>query len=302
MITTLSGDNYYLINAEINMLKDKLDELSVQTINGPEASIEEVKQAVSSYSLFSDSRLVILYDPSKIKGFDEYISEINKAAPDSTKVIIVETALDKRKSYYKYLLANTDFKNFGNIGGPALTKWAGNYASEQGGKLSESDASYLIDRVGDDQLLLTQEIAKLILYSPTINKDTIDLLTDQSANSTIFEMLDAAFSLNTKKALSLYSEQRLQKVEPAEILGLISWQLNTLAIYMTSKNLSNSEVASKAGLSPFTLSKARNIATKISFSRLKTLVRELAMLDLRFKLSTFDLDEGLKNYIVGLNY
>ena len=299
---TLSGDNYYLINAELTKLKAGLGELGLTTISGREANLEDLKLDLSSYSLFNDKRLVVLDEPSKIKGFDEYVSQIDEAIPETTKVVIVEPSLDKRKSYYKYLNANTDFKNFTKLNMPILTKWAVEYALENGGKLSSSDANYLVDRVGDDQLLLAQEIDKLILYSKVIDRQTINLLSEQSASSTIFEMLDAAFSLNIKKALAMYAEQRLQKVEPEQILAMLSWQLNSLAVYMTSKNLPSSEVTSKSGLSPYTLSKARQIATKISFSHLKSLVSDLANMDQRYKSASFNLDEGLKNFIVGLSY
>ncbi len=302
MIVTFSGNNSFLINGELNKLKAKLDDLAIVSLDGRESSLEDIKMEIQSYSLFTNKRLVILFEPSKARGFDEYVEQIEADTPETTMVIIVETAMDKRTSYYKFLQKNTNYKSFDKLAVPALVKWASDYASEQGGKLAASDASYLIDRVGDDQLLLSQEIAKLILYSPAINKQTIDLLSEQSASSTIFELLDAAFSLNSPKALRIYADQRLQKVEPMQILAMISWQLNTLALYMTSKNLAEPEVLSRSGLSPYTLSKARQIATKISFSNLKSLVNDLAGLDLRSKTTSFDLDEGLKNFIVGLSF
>ncbi|HEY1644919.1 MAG TPA: DNA polymerase III subunit delta [Candidatus Saccharimonadales bacterium] len=304
MVITLTGDNQYLIDAEISKLKIGLDAdgLSVTKINAQEVSLEDLKMELSSYSLFSEQRLIILYVPSKVKGFDEYIEEASSNLADQTTVVIVEPTLDKRKTYYKYLQAKTDFRQFAQLSGAALTKWAEDYVKELGGSISPGDTAYLIDRVGDDQLLLSQEITKLILYSEDINRTTIDLLTEQSASSTIFELLDAAFSLNSKKALNIYTEQRLQKVEPEQILAMISWQLNTLALYMTSKNLSSSQITSGSGLSPYTLSKARQIAAKLVFSDLKRLVGDLSSLDLRSKTTSFDLDEGLKNFIVGLNY
>lgn len=302
MIVTLSGENYFLLNAELNKLKAKLGDLGVQSINGREVELQEVKLELSSYSLFSEKRLIILYEPSEIKGFEEFVTELEDITPDSTTVAIIEHTLDKRKSYFKYLQSNTDFKNFSKLNTPMLVSWAQKYATELGGKLSSTDANYLLDRAGDDQLLLSQEITKLILYSPTVTKDTIDIMTEQSTTSNIFELLDAAFSLNTKKALKMYGDQRIQKVEPQEILAMLSWQLNSLAVYMTSKNFDNSEILSKSSLSPFTLNKARQIATKISFGELKTLVRDLANLDLRSKSATYDLDEGLKNFIVGLSF
>ena len=124
------------------------------------------------------------------------------------------------------------------------------------------------------------------------------MLTEQTTATTIFELLESAFSVNPKRALKLYNDQRLQKVEPEEILAMISWQLSVLAIYMYSKNLPTSEVIAKSGVSPYTLSKARGVAEKLSFTSLKTMVSDLANLDFAYKTSSLDLDEGLKNFIV----
>jgi len=288
---------------ELKRLRDKLGltSLDITLINGIESSINDISMELSGYSLFNDKRLVILSEPSKLKGFDEQAEQIFTQAPDSTTVAVIEPHLDKRKSYYKYLKANTEFKQLDALNGPVLVKWVNDYVNELGGQIAASDANYLVDRVGDNQLILSQEIKKLLLYSKKIDKESIDMLTERSASSSIFELLDAAFNLNVKKALRIYNDQRIQKVEPEQILAMISWQLNALAIYMSSKNLPSDKVATASGLSPYTLSKTRQIALKITFSSLKQLVSDLSNLDLKSKTTSLDLDEGLRNFIVGLS-
>jgi DNA polymerase-3 subunit delta len=303
MIVTLTGDNRYLIDNELKRLKDELGltNLDITLINSQESSINDISMELSSYSLFNDKRLVILSEPSKLKGFDDQAEQIFSQVPDSTTVAIIEPSPDKRKSYYKYLKANTEFKQLDALNGPSLARWVTEYVHGQGGQIAGNDADYLVDRVGDNQLILSQEINKLLLYSKKINKDSIDILTDRSASSSIFELLDAAFNLNVEKAIKIYNEQRIQRIEPEQILAMISWQLNALAIYMSSKNLPSDKVASTSGLSPYTLTKARQIASNISFSSLKQLVSDLSDLDLKSKTTSLDLDEGLKNYIVSLS-
>ncbi len=288
---------------ELERLRNELGltSLDITLINGVESSINDISMELSGYSLFNDKRLVILSEPSKLKGFDEQAEQIFTQAPDSTTVAVIEPHLDKRKSYYKYLKANTEFKQLDALNGPALVKWVSDYVNELGSQIAASDANYLVDRVGDNQLILSQEIKKLLLYSKKIDKESIDMLTERSASSSIFELLDAAFNLNVKKALRIYNDQRIQKVEPEQILAMISWQLNALAIYMSSKNLPSDKVASTSGLSPYTLSKTRQIASKITFSSLKQLVSDLSNLDLKSKTTSLDLDEGLKNFIVSLS-
>ncbi|MHB1864926.1 MAG: DNA polymerase III subunit delta [Candidatus Saccharimonadales bacterium] len=301
MIITLTGENSFLISEELTKLSAKYDNnLNLLKINGSDIQLEELKTELSSYSLFSNDKLIILFEPSKTKGFDEYIQSKEFNLPDSFKLIIVEPSLDKRKSYYKFLKAKTTFKQLDKLALAELYSWVITYTKDRGGSISNDDARYLTELVGDDQFMLASEINKLIIYSESVTRDSIDLLSVPSASSTIFELLDAAFNFNIKGALTIYAEQRLQKVEPEQILAMISWQLNTLALYLTSKSLSSSEILAKSGLSPYTLNKARNTARKLTIGRVKQFVNELAVLDMASKTINLDLDEGLKNFIVGL--
>ena len=303
MIYCLTGENQYLIREELDSLRKLVDDpngLNVSVINPEDMGIEELKLELIGLSLFSEQKLVILNQPSKIKGFEDVIQEITESIPDTTTVAIIEPNLDKRKTYYKYLSSKTNLKTLNNLNIPSLVKWSTDYAASLGGSLSSKDANHLIDRVGDNQLMLSQEIIKLILYSPAISTESIDLLTERSPSTTIFELLDAAFDLNPKKALGIYREQRAQKVEPEQILAMLSWQLNIVAIYMTSKKLSDSEVLSVSRMSPYTLSKAKRISSKLNPTTLKKLVSNLSELDVMNKTSKLDLDEGLKNFIVTL--
>src|SRR5580704_2065464 len=104
MITTLSGDNYYLINSEINKLRDEYDlhkdTLGLTVINASETTLEDLKLEITSYSLFSARRLIVVSEASKLKGFDEYLPNLEVDLPDSTHLVLIETSLDKRKSYY----------------------------------------------------------------------------------------------------------------------------------------------------------------------------------------------------------
>lgn len=304
MMITLTGVNAYLVDKDLASLKAKLgpeSDLGTTRIIGLETSLEDVTLELNSYSLFSKLRLIIIYGGSKIKGFDEYIQSSDFDLPASTILVLVEPSLDKRKGYFKFLQKNTDFRQFNKLSQLELVKWISSYVIKNDGDISTSDAGYLVERLGDDQLLLAQELDKLILYSKNINRKSIDELTEQSPSSTIFELLDAAFSLNPKKALRIYNEQRLLKVEPEQILAMLSWQLNTLAIYLSSKKLTSSQILSKSGLSPYTINRARQVATNLTLSNLKSFVRELANLDLASKTVNLDLDEGLKNFIASLS-
>src|SRR5690606_21428745 len=115
-----------------------------------------------------------------------------------------------------------------------------------GGSLSVADARYLVSRVGQNQLQLSSELQKLLDYQPAVNRQTIDLLTEPTPQSSIFDLLAAAFDGQAKRVLQLYHEQRQQKVEPLNILALAAWQLHILALIKTAGERSPQQIASQA--------------------------------------------------------
>ena len=303
-LTTITGDNSYACRQELKAIKsafkEKHGEFAYQQIDCREASFEEIKQAILNQGLFSSNKLVILVDPGASKDFTENFEDLLSTIPDTLVLVIFDQNLDKRTNFYKFLKKQGDFKEYMVMDKAGLVSWAGTYVKDNKGKIARSDLVYLAERVGADQQLLKNEIDKLLLYNSEITKEAIDLLTVASPQSSIFDLIDAAFAGNLKKANQLYDEQRALKVEPQNIMAMITWQLHILALIKTAGSRSSAEIARDAKLSPFTVSKSERIAKKMTYEQLKSLVNGLAELDYQSKTKTLDLDEGLKNYLVKL--
>jgi DNA polymerase III delta subunit len=214
--------------------------------------------------------------------------------------VIVEPKLDKRLGYYKTLKARTEFKEFPEPDAGGLASWLVAQAGREGAKLSSADARYLVERVGSNQQLLNNELDKLLLAGPSITRGVIDRLTEPNPQSTIFELLDAAFSGRARRALDLYTEQRALKVEPQQIIAMLAWQLHILAIVKTAGSRSADEIAKQARLSPFAVRKSQGIARQIELPRLKSLIKALLDIDRRSKRTALDLDEALQTFILKL--
>jgi len=283
MVVTLTGDNSFALSDELAKLTS-----SFEAEHG-DLALER-----------SSKKMVILRNPSTNKQFVEQVEQLLSEVSETTEVILVEFKLDKRQSYYKYLKKETDFREFSELDLNGLTNWLVAEAKNLKGEISSSDARYLAERVGLNQQLLGSDLEKLILYNPKVTRQTIDLLTDATPQSTIFQLLDAAFAGNTKRALSLYQEQRAMKVEPVQIVAMISWQLNVLAIVKTAGDRSSQTIASEAKINPYVVTKSQGIARKLSPTQLKTLVKDLLDIDTKSKSTNLDTDEALQHYILKL--
>jgi DNA polymerase-3 subunit delta len=244
--------------------------------------------------------LVVLRSPSANKQFVEKAEDVLNDVSESTDVIVVEPKLDKRLSYYKFLKKSTDFRDFPPLDNRALAKWLADAAKEQGGTLSPADANYLVERVGADQQLLSNELEKLLLYDRKVSRANIDLMTDQTLQSKIFDLLDAAFAGNKPRALKLYDEQRAQKVDPLQIIAMLSWQLHILALLVHAGDRSADTVAREAKVSPYTVKKSSGVARKLSKRDIKRYVADLLAIDTRARREAIDLDEALRLYLLSL--
>jgi DNA polymerase III delta subunit len=138
-------------------------------------------------------------------------------------------------------------------------------------------------------------------YDSNITRANIDLLTDKAPQSSIFELIEAAFSGNSKLALRLYSEQRAMKVEPQQIVAMLAWQLNVLAIIKSAGDKPTDDIAKEAKLNPYVVRKSASVARRLSLEEIKDLVSALNKLDLRSKRSALDLDEALQYFILKIS-
>lgn len=305
MIITLTGENEFGLQAELQQLtRDFIElhgDLALERIDGAEAELTRVREALTSLPFLASAKLVILRAPSSNKQFVEQFEQLLSDVPGTTDVILVEPKLDKRLAYYKWLTKNTDFHEFSPLDANGLASWLSTEAAKRGGKLSPADARYLVERVGTDQQLLSNELDKLLLYEPTVTRATIELLTDAAPQSSIFELLEAAFAGQRKRVMQLYADQRAQKVEPPQIIAMLAWQLHVLAIIKTAGDRSADEIAKDAKLNPFVVRKSQNIARNLSGPELKKLVHDLLKIDTESKRTNLDADEALQHYLLTIS-
>lgn len=305
MIKTLTGENSFawqkILREQVDKFVAEFGDLALQRIDGEEAEFSTIQEALTSLPFLSNKKLVVLRSPSKNKDFLEHVEQVLANISETTDVIIIEPKLDKRLSYYKYLKSKTDFQEFNELDINSQSTWLLARAKQLGGSISSNDARYLAERVGLNQQLLGNEIEKLVLYNPAVTRQTIDLLTDETPQSTIFQLLEAAFSGNNRKALKLYQEQRALKVEPQQIVAMIAWQLHVLAIIKYAGDRSIDEIAKDSKLNPYVLRKSQSIADGLKLAELDYLVEQLLDIDAKSKSTSIDIDEALKNYLLRLS-
>ncbi|HVX48048.1 MAG TPA: DNA polymerase III subunit delta [Candidatus Saccharimonadales bacterium] len=304
MTITLSGENGFGLAQALRRLTDDFvaehGDLALERIDCEESSLDKIREAVTGLPFLAGKKMVVLRAPSTNKQFVEQAEQILEQVPETNDLVLVEPKPDKRTAYYKFLKKQTDFREFPEMDQHGLAAWLVAESKQKGGSLSQADARYLVERVGPDQQLLSNELEKLLLYDSKIDRRTIDLLTDPAPQSTIFQLIETAFAGNHKKALDLYAEQRAQKVEPAQIIAMLAWQLHVLAVVKAAGNRPAEAIAKEAKLNPFVVRKSQAVARKLSLSELKKLINDLLKIDVAVKRISIDADEALQHYLLTL--
>jgi len=304
MVVTLTGSNDFARNRELRQLVEAFvaehTDMAVERFDGEETDAARMRESAASLPFLTTRKLVILREPGKQKAFAEHITEVLADVADSTDLVIVEPKLDKRLAYYKTLKKSTDFREFTELDGNGLARWATEYATAHGGTLPPGDARFLVDRAGPHQQLLAVELDKLLAYNPSITRQSIELLIEPLPQSTVFELLDAAFAGKAARALELYREQRALKVEPQAIIAMLAWQLHVLAVVVSADSRTADVIAREAKLNPFVVRKTQGLVRGVGLGRVRSMITDLLALDRRLKSVTVDADEAVQLYLLQL--
>ena len=305
MILSFSGPNSFELQRALrertqDFIKDHGD-FGLEHLDASRVSAATLIESVQAMPFLAGKRLLIIQDPAENKQFIEKFASCIDSISDDTDIIFVQEKYDKRSSFYKLLQKKADNKVFEELNEAALIKWIGEYVSHEQGTIKSHDARYLIERVGMSQRTVRSELDKLLSYNNVITKDSINLLTARNVQSTIFDLIEETFAGRTVRALDLYREQRMQKVEPLQIIAMIVWQLHILAIVKTGVSKSPDTIAREAKINPYVVRKSSSLVQKIQLEHIKSLVERTRDLECRLKREPIDGDEALMELIMHFN-
>jgi len=304
MIKIITGKNDLLrtqaLKSSMSEFSAKYGDLGVERINCPEVEYKDIYNSITSLPFLVERKLVVLYEPSKNSDFIDKLANIDALISDSIDVIIYEPNLDKRSSYYKEIKKLPNFTEYSDLSPNELASWVVDYAKKNSGSISYSDANLLIERVGPNQLLLKNELDKLMLNSQTLTRKIIEEMTEAIPRSSIFNLLDSAFRGDQKTVIKLYDQQKKLRVEAAQIMALIIWQIHILAIIKTSDTKNADMISKKSKISRYTIDNGIKLLSQISDKKFESIVNDSFELDLKLKTAPIDYDEAVLYFLISL--
>ena len=281
MIYLLHGNNEFEKRAALVALVGDAD---VVRYDGEELTLADMQEIAIGQTLFSQSAVYVI---SKLSENFDIWSRLSELPFDDDKtVILLESKLDKRTKTYKWLQKTAKTQEFLPLSDrqkPQLISWCEVQARERGYRLTRTQIGTLIDRLGFDQLRLSNFLDQLAL-AENITNELINDLVPLARSENVFDLFVAALSKDYEMVHNIISYLESESgVDGAyQTMGLLASQATNLVALVLSGG-DNKTVAADLSVNPYVLQRLSSSARTVDIEHLRRINDALFQADLQMK-------------------
>ena len=252
--------------------------------DGEDLTLSGMQEIAIGQTLFMSSSIYLI---SKLSENSEVWSQIPDIKFDDDKVIIlVEDKIDKRTKTYKWLQKNAKVQEFLPLSDrqkPQLLKWCVAEARARGYDLTSYQAGVIVDRLGFDQLRLSNFLDQLAL-AEKVTDDLIDNFIPLARMENVFDLFVSALAGDYDKVHDIISYLESESgVDGAyQTMGLLASQATNLTALVLADGDSKL-VASDFSANPYVLRKLTSSTKGVDKKKLKKINDALLRADLQMK-------------------
>jgi len=246
--------------------------------------------AAEQLPMMSQRRVVRIRDLGRLKETDEEILLNYLQRPVETSVVIFNSDdIDKRKKLAKKLMSGAAFE-FAPLTNAELSSWAKSYLPELKAEASPAVLSRIVELVGSNVRMLTNELNKLAaaaLPSGLITSDLVEELVGRSRELMNWELTDQMLSRNRAGALRTLKHLLDDGAPPVMLIGLIAstYRRMALAHALLSKGTPTKEIFRQVPMPPFRQSSYLQTLNRVDGRRLAHQMVRIAEADVGIKTS-----------------
>lgn len=224
------------------------------------------------------------------RAFAQALASYAPLVPETTTLVVIVGKLDPASPLLKAAKLYGRAQEFPPLKGAPLEQWITRRAQAAEAGISQEAARLLMEWVGNDLRLLTNEIAKLSVAvgrGGRIGVEQVRALTLPAGTLNVFALTDALAARDPKRALALLHELLANGMAPLAIVGLAASQTRTLLQVkaLSERGMKAFQIAETAGIAPYSVEKALPLARRFSFAQLEALHRALLDVDISLKSS-----------------
>ena len=281
MIYLLCGNNEFEKQAALVALVGDAD---VVRRDGEELTLADMQEITIGQTLFTQSSVYVISRLSDNPDIWLRLPEIS--FDDDNTIILVENKLDKRTKTYKWLQKTAKTQEFLPLSDrqkPQLISWCEVQARERGYKLTRTQIGTLIDRLGFDQLRLSNFLDQLSLVEE-ITDELIDQLVPLARSENVFDLFVAALSKDYETVHNIISYLESESgVDGAyQTMGLLASQATNMAALVLAGG-DNKTVAADLSVNPYILQRLSSSARTVDIEHLRRINDALFQADLQMK-------------------
>ena len=324
VVYLLHGDDEFAIARFIDELESKLGDASLAAMNitrldGRSFNPDELLSIAGVMPFLAKRRIVILEHPlARLEAADvrqKFLSQLDSLPPTTALVLAEKRPLtedrDRKKGKLHWLEQwaasagdRVFLRQFVQPKGVSLGQWIQSRARELGGQFEPPAAARLGDLVGGDSRRAEQEIEKLLAYvnyRRAVEVDDVLLLTADTAEKNIFDLVDAIGMRNGQQAINLL-QKLLEQEDAQRIFSMVVRQFRLLlqAREVLDGGASEADVARLVGIHPFVAGKVSQQARQITLPALEDIYHRLLEMDLAVKTGQLSEELALETLVAGL--
>lgn len=289
------------LNAYTKAVIEEKDEFNYNVFDFEENSFEEIVDALQTPSFSSEKKVVIAKNPyfikdskvklpftNDIKTLEEYINNQN---PDSEFIIICPKKYNTNKSKFINLISKVGkVENLLLEDENEFIAYGDNLIEKTNIDISSKAKDILYIRCANDVCKLEREIAKLAIFNDTIDEEIIDKMVSRPLEDDVFELSNALLNKDHKKTMKIYSDLKLLKIEPINLIALLANQFRLIlqVLILRKENKKEADIASLLDVHPYRVKMAIKHGYNYSLKDIKQILVDLATLDAKIKTGEAD--------------
>lgn len=318
----VTGAEEYLCETALKLITEKArlksdEPPTVTKYYGDELESDQLSVDLLSYSLFSDSKIIIIKNIGQLRlGCWENIAQyLNDPFENTTLILEGELAVSKPKKKNdskkeksgNRAVINTVIEKAACYDFPALydnqiVDWLRNYARKMG-IVIDNDALLILKDANKPLLLnYVNEFEKIRLYSPkggTINATEMLEILQQSRGADVYGFIDSVLKGETLNAVAQLRQIMLHNESTPYLIALLTGHLKNLMLVKiyNSRNLGRDKILKLIGIRPFLYNKLVSQAGNHSVGEIKTMLEAVLEADTHLK-TGYQTDETVLTLLI----
>lgn len=317
MIYVLYGEESFLLGQKLKDIKKEYsiseEMMNLSTYDALNTSLKEMIEDCNTPSFLSEYKMVVIKNPyflttQKVSAHldkDTTLLENYVASPNPSTILVIYHDVknfDERKKVVKLLKKETIFVIMEKATHLQLKSSVRAAIKKRGAMIDDPALEFMLGRLPNDLLIISNEVEKLCLYSSNITIEDINQIVTKPLEENAFELVGAIMKKNQQKAIEIYKDLMVNNEEPIKLIVLIAGQLRLLMQVksLDRKGYNDQEIGKLLGVNPFRLKYIRPDASKYDIHDLASRLNDLAMLDSQIKKGEVSKNMGLELFLMNI--